>query len=400
MRWYTCTPYPFAGGEDFFARDSGLLSRGFAGIGVESRAVMPGGPNEDDAGDLIRVPYVELENPDWWRSQQLDGVVLYAWGSPGYRKVAAAIRAAGIFLVLNQDSGGLVSPLCGFREWLSELKMVSGAGRIRGGLWRFLVETLKGCSYGLLFTDPLRAVHLRCGDVVAAVSPRALDRYKKLCRIYGGSALANRVALVPHPVNPIFRTGVARKKRLIVAVGRWDDERQKRAGLLMEVARRLLDADPETGFIVVGTATPSLVTWHRQLPARLQARVKMTGQVTPAELATIFQGAQIGYSPSAFESFHIASGEALCSGCSVVAARLPCMAACEWFCSENSGTLAESDSTDGHVAALRSELAAWAMGARDGEEISRVWRSRLLAPEVAKQILRLAKTTIPRESEK
>ena len=42
MRWFTCTPFPFGGGPDFFARDSGLLCRGFRMIGVESMAVMPG----------------------------------------------------------------------------------------------------------------------------------------------------------------------------------------------------------------------------------------------------------------------------------------------------------------------------------------------------------------------
>ena len=73
MRWFTCTPVAFGGGPDFFARDSGLLSRGFQAIGVDSRAVMPGDPAADDEPDLIRTAYADLENQDWWRGHDLDG---------------------------------------------------------------------------------------------------------------------------------------------------------------------------------------------------------------------------------------------------------------------------------------------------------------------------------------
>ena len=131
MRWFTCTPVAFGGGADFFARDSGLLCRGFQSLGIESRAVMPGERKPEDEADLIRTDYANLESADWWRAQHLDGVVLYAWGRPKFRKVAAAIHAAGIFLVLNQDNGGLVSPLAGFRDWLEEQWILAGQGRDR-----------------------------------------------------------------------------------------------------------------------------------------------------------------------------------------------------------------------------------------------------------------------------
>lgn len=101
MRWYTCTPVAFGGGPDFFARDSGLLCRGFQQIGIESCAVMPGPKVPEDEPDLLRTDYANLESAVWWRGHQLDGVVLYAWGSPRYRFVAKAIHEAGIFLVLN-----------------------------------------------------------------------------------------------------------------------------------------------------------------------------------------------------------------------------------------------------------------------------------------------------------
>ncbi|HEY1122189.1 MAG TPA: hypothetical protein VGE67_11340, partial [Haloferula sp.] len=116
-RWFTCTPVAFGGGPDFFARDSGLLCRGFQALGIESRAVMPGERKPEDEPDLIRTDYRNLEDPAWWRCHDLDGVVLYAWGRPKFLRVAEAIRDAGVFLVLNQDSGGLVSPRLNLHAW-------------------------------------------------------------------------------------------------------------------------------------------------------------------------------------------------------------------------------------------------------------------------------------------
>lgn len=48
MRVFTCTPKPFIGNAGHFARESGLFSVGLNLIGVESRAIMPGPPMEDD----------------------------------------------------------------------------------------------------------------------------------------------------------------------------------------------------------------------------------------------------------------------------------------------------------------------------------------------------------------
>jgi hypothetical protein len=135
MRFYTCTPIAFGGGADFFARDSGLLCRGFQSIGIESLTVMPLPSSKEDQHDLIRTEYSNLEDSKWWRDLNLDGVVLYAWGRPRFRKVARAISEAGIFLVLNQDAGGYVSPLEGLRNWMRmEWCGAGGGSGVRGSI--------------------------------------------------------------------------------------------------------------------------------------------------------------------------------------------------------------------------------------------------------------------------
>jgi hypothetical protein len=92
---------------------------------------------------------------------------------------------------------------------------------------------------------------------------------------------------------------------------------------------------------------------------------------------------QVGWCPSAFESFHLASGEALCCGASVVASDSPSLSSFRWFTGDGDGRLAASDDTQGHVDAIVAELAAWREGRRSAEVISRRWSARLHAPAVA-----------------
>ena len=403
MRWFTCTPVAFGGGADFFARDSGLLCRGFQSLGVESRAVMPGAAQPEDLADLIRTEFANLESADWWRSHQLDGVVLYAWGSPRFRKVAAAIRAAGVFLVLNQDNGGLVSPRAGYREWLREQWILAGQGRGMRAWLRALTLAVRGMSAGIFLTDPLRAQHLQAGHVIACVSPKAATYYRKLCHIYGGADLAGRVTVVPHAVEAHFCYSGEPKRRQVACVGLWQNRVQKRPWRLMEVIGSLVAADERVVVVIVGTVTPELADWQRALVASQRDRVQLRGKVGRDGLAAILRESQVFYSPSAFESFGIAAAEALCSGCSVVAGRSVSMASFEWFVTENSGALAAPNTRQAHLETLQCELAGWAMGVRNPQQSAALWGDRLHAGNVAAGILSLkdgltAKT--PREMSK
>mgnify|MGYP002622244604 CR=1 FL=1 len=389
MKWLTCTPVPFPGGEDFFARDSGLLSRGFRSSGVESRAVMPGARREEDLQELIRTDYANLESSEWWRSQQADGVVLYAWGRPKFRKVAQAIHRAGIRLVLSQDSSGMISPRCGLGEWLEAQRIYSGMGRVPGGWRRYAIQVGRGLSVGLLVTDPLRARHLRQGDRIAAVSPKAAEHYRSLCRRYIGEDVGRKVVSIPHPVNPACEAGDLPRERRMVAIGRWDDERQKRTSLLLATAERLLRDDPGLLIDIIGRTPGPLKEWHSRLPSRQRRRITLHGRIPPDAIIGVLQRSRVVHCPSAFESFHIASAEGLCTGCTVVGSRSLCLPSFEWFLSEGDGRFAESDDASGHAAAILGEMEAWDAGRRDPGEIFRRWSGRLHAPQVARQILDL-----------
>ena len=402
LRWFTCTPVAFGGGPDFFARDSGLLCRGFQALGMESRAVMPLPGGANDEADLIRTEYANLESAAWWRSLELDGVVLYAWGSPRFRKVAAAIHEAGVLLVLNQDNGGLISPRCGVADWLREQWILSGQGRGGAAWMRFAKLALRGLTLGLVATDPLRARHLEQGDRIACVSPMAAAYYRRWCRIFGGAELAGRVRVVPHAVEPAFRFRGGTKRRQVACVGRWSDVVQKRPELLMAAVGALTAADGGVEVVIAGERTPALENWHRELDAARRGRIHLAGRLDRTALADLLEGAQVFFSPSAFESFGIAAAEALCCGCSVVAARSLSMASFEWFTGEGAGALADDDDPVRLVRVLQAELAAWERGERDPAAISDLWAGRLHADRVAAALLsdlELGVTAGPRSGE-
>jgi glycosyltransferase involved in cell wall biosynthesis len=383
MRIFTCTPVAFGGGPDFFARDSGLFCRGFQSIGVESRAVMPGERSPDDLSDLTRTAFANLESAEWWRSHRLDGVVLYAWGSPRFRRVAQAIREAGVFLVLNQDSGGLVSPLAGFHGWRKDQRSLSGSGL------RYFRSLAKGLTHGLLVTDPLRAAHLRHGHIIACVSPRAAQHYQRLCWFYGGVDMVDRIRCLPHAVEPRFRFSGGKKERQVICVGRWEDRIQKRPRLLMDTIGRLVAMDEDISVAIVGNPVDKLRNWHNGLPPQQKNRIKILGMITRDELVEALGVSRVFYSPSAFESFGIAAAEALCCGCSVVATESVSMASFEWFVSEESGRLSGIDDASGHADALAAELRVWDDGERNPARISEIWCSRLHADKVALKVVKL-----------
>jgi len=389
MRIFTCTPVAFGGGAVFFARDSGLLCRGFQAIGIDSRAVMPGMVKPEDEGDLIRTEYRNLESADWWRSQNIDSLVLYAWGRPKFRKVAAAIQEAGIFLVLNLDSGGPVSPLAGWRDWVHAQWIYGGHGRGFSSWIRFIKLTLRGLTMGVLMTDPLRARHLKCGNAITCVSPLAAEYFRRLCRIYGGMDLAARVTVIPHAVESRFGYSGREKQRQVACVGRWKDQVQKRRWLLMEVMDMLLSQDDRVNVVIAGEPAQELEAWHHGLGESQRSRVRLAGIIGRNELAALLDESQVFYSPSAYESFGIAAAEALCSGCSVVAGRSITLPAFEWFVSEESGQLAESDACIGHAGALQDELDRWNNGGRNARSISDLWCERLHADRVATRVVEM-----------
>lgn len=386
-RWWTCTPRDFPGDESFFARDSGLLCLGFRRLGVDSRAVLLGERRQDDKAWARRATMSQMECSDWWAGQEIDGVVLYAWGRPEYTRVAEAIRNAGINLVLSQDSGGLVSPTTGFWDWSADRwRLAARWGRLR--LPAFILQVARAFTFGLISQDLRRLDHLSLGHRIAVVSPQAVARYRKFFRFFGRKDLADRLEVLPHPVVSAceFPHGSPEKDRVVMAVGRWSDKAQKRPDRLMEVISRVLKEDARYRFKIFGEPTDGMRQWHQDLSSRERSRVDLRGSVDHSAIISSMGASRILLVPSAFESFHIAAGEAVCCGMTIVSFRSASLPSLQWFAADGGGTLSSTMDTAGLAHALLGEISEWETGDRFPEELSRLWRSQLREEIVAGRV--------------
>jgi glycosyltransferase involved in cell wall biosynthesis len=196
--------------------------------------------------------------------------------------------------------------------------------------------------------------------------------------------------MVPHPVSTLYCfTGNDRmKSEKVVAVGRWDDERQKRPRLLADTIERVLRERAGAEFEIYGSPGHYLPLWHNRLAPQERARVRLAGIQSPDTLAGALRGAMVFLSSSAYEGGQIAAMEALCSGCGFVGCSGPMLACNQWFAGEGFGTLATKATM--LADALLEELKAWDEGRRSPGEIARRWGERVHAPNVARLILQLA----------
>ena len=390
MKAATCTPVDFDASVHFFARDSGLLCRGIQAAGVECIVIMPGKHKPDDAPDLVRCSEDALKDSAWWRSLHLDLVVLYAWGDPRYLAVARAIRHAGIHLVQSLDTAGLVTPYADFTCWTQVSAAKVWMAQTTASCLKEIAKAGRDLIPSLFEYRRLEMINE--SDAVAAVSPPAMDSLAAYARALGCHEIVRKLMVVPHPVSPAMAYQGEIKQNRVVVVGRWgpEDAVQKDPQRTIEVLGRFLARRPNWTAEVIGklsgTHAPLTAHWSRET----QDRLKLTDFLEHEELRENYATSRILLCASRFESFHIASAEAVCCGCSIVLGAHPLLASTAWFTTLDSGTLAPSRSSDDLVEALILESQRWEKGDRSGGNIAAAWSRKLHAPMMAADLLRKA----------
>jgi glycosyltransferase involved in cell wall biosynthesis len=183
-----------------------------------------------------------------------------------------------------------------------------------------------------------------------------------------------------------MRYTAAAKQAAVIAVGRWDDFFQKRPEILINVAVKVLSQHPDVRFIIAGgDAVRCVAEIADRIPS---ARDRVIGyeRLEHDQLCEQMNVSQIALCTSRYESFHIASGEALLCGCSIVAPRSTHLPAFPYFADEGrSGRLAKNN-VAALAAAVLAELEAWRNGERNPALIAQIWSNRLGASAVVKQI--------------
>lgn len=365
---YTCTPISFHADERFWIRDTGLICDHLRFMGVESKCVLclPNHDNDVRTEHVLRVTPRELRSVSWWKQQQLDGVVLYSWALPQFLLIARAVHSAGIPFSIHWDGGGDLLPR-------------------PNSAWCKRIYT--GIKFRIM--DYLRAKHLSYANHVT-IAP-SVCRFLCARSVYQRAHLAEKAVASPCPVSREFNYEGREKENLIIAIGRWDDEKQKRARFLMQTLQRYYQANHgNTATEIYGTITPELQAWHAGMPTAVRELISLKGYLANAMLKDVYQRARIICCTSSHESSHIVSAEALCCGCSVVVTNLPkTLSVLHWYTTRQSGRISEQDTPESLAQALLDENKAWASGERNPESISSYWKQHFHADKVYAGIFNL-----------
>lgn len=359
-RIYTCTPVPFHGNKFFFSRDSGLFCRSLKKWGAESKVIMPLPGYDEDEEDVLRADYRRLESPDWWKSLNLDSLILYSWAAPRYRNIARAIHLAGIHLVIHLD-------------------MSANLHTIRNGSFYSYIRDIA--------VNFFRARHMSYADVLTCSLPLKETLYED---IYYGKSIADKCLIVPSPVaSHFFYDSSMRKERKVVCVGRWSGhavDQVKRPGYLLETVRILTLKDPKIIVEIYGKCDSWFLSQYNKIEANLRDRIQLMGFIENTKLPHIYQKSQVAICTSRSEGTHIASLEALCCGCSIVIPSRKQLQTLHWYASYNSGTISSEDTPESMSDAILTELQLWESGQREPKRFATFFQDMVRVDKVVQRL--------------
>ena len=313
MKILCFTPLPYGDGSGWWGRDLALTVRGFRSLGHEAwlacwRTTHPHDPQGRPA--LLITPQ-EAKSPAWWKKQKPDVVILGLWTLPKYDFFRMAALSATPHVIERADSDGMRTASCGL---LTYAKRRFDYFRDRTYHWPSLLSIPASIFYSFTsilatpWTEARLARTLKLLPAVVVETPHASNLWKSLARRLGADP--SKIHCVPHPIQTdIFKFDPAiQKKNQIISVGRWESY-QKNLPLLLKTLRAFLDKKPTWTALVIGSGLPAKSP-HPQ--------ITFLSLLSPLDLACHMQQSKIFLSTSRYESFGLASVEALACGCTVV----------------------------------------------------------------------------------
>jgi glycosyltransferase involved in cell wall biosynthesis len=383
-RWFSAIPMNYADTGGFWNLQSGLVCLGMRQLGMDSRFVALGEPSERKDMPLITCTLAQMEDANWWRQWNLEGVLLCSWALPCFEPIARAIKNAGAKLNIVLDTGGIVHPRVWPARYLEE-KYCSERDRTKWfpagwALLKTLVALFPARHAGTLR-------HLEHGDFLTLPSPLALQRYRRFLLAVRRPDLVQRLRFIPYPAtSDMTYNSSMRKQPLIVAVGRWQDY-QKGTPELAGVLKRVLSEQPGYFCRIIGAGADRVKKLVQPFSEDCKSRINIMGRVSHEQLPAHYQASQILLSTSHNEGSPNVGGEALCCGCSIVGdIRISSFG---YFCSASSGMLSCDLSVNNLADAVLAEIDAWGRGNRDPVQISATWTARLRPEHIAESFINL-----------
>ena len=194
----------------------------------------------------------------------------------------------------------------------------------------------------------------------------------------------SRFQHVPHPIDEnVFSYAGESKKNTVIAVGRWNSW-QKAWPLTRKALEIFLARNPDYEAVIFGSGLPK---------GSIGERLFSRGICPQEEISKSLREAKILFFASRYESFLLAGGEALCSGCTVIGPNnIP---SAFYFSELIDGPTPPERTAAALASGLETEAHAWSLNKRDPRKISEATRHQIGSLIVAQKILALTSELNP-----
>lgn len=334
----------------------------------------------------------EFYKEEFWLQNDSDVIIAYpffhgAW----YSQLIEKMKSGGKKVLLKLDSDGKIAyPLqrhyhrVPLRERLTIRDVMSDV------FWCLPSKSLKRRKHASVAAEIIKQIDL--SNAVIIESPEALANLNYFLAAWGRIDLIKKTHFIPNPVTPEFVEGeIGQKNKSAVSHGRWEDYSVKNTGLMVETVVAFLTHRQDYKFIIFGTGTDQVKALLNGAPQSIRDRIDVRGYVEHENVKDIVRNARLLFVPSRWESFSIASAEALCAGCSIVGT--PAEALRYLSMQGFSGAIAATFDKEAILAALVQDAAKWDNGNYDPQKIAAFWRPKLDRKTIAKSIENLAKAS-------
>jgi hypothetical protein len=328
---------------------------------------------------------------DFWLKNDSDAIVTYHAQGKSNVPLIEKMKLGGKKVILKLDSDGKIAyPLQRHHHRVPLRERLTIPNLISDVFWRLPSKSLKRRKHAAVAAEITKQIELCSATIIE--SPEALSNLNYFLAAWGRSDLIKKTHFIPNPVTPEFVEGeISKKDNIAVTHGRWDDFTVKNTGVMVETVVEFLTQRQEYRFIIFGSGTDQVKKLLEVAPQNVRDRITIQGFVEHQNVKDILENAKLLFVPSRWESFSIASAEALCTGCSIVGT--PAEALRYLSMQGFSGSIAATFDKEAILAALLQDSIKWDNGKYDPEKIASFWRPILDRKAVAKSIENLARAS-------
>lgn len=375
------------------SKDPGQIPLGLMDNGVDSGIITVAKKELENYKPKFEVTQQAVNDfyGDFWLKNNSEAIVIYHARGKSNVPLMEKMKLGGKKVILKLDSDGKIGyPLQRHHHRVPLRERLTIANLISDAYWRLAPESLKRRKHAAFAAEITKQIELCNATVIE--SPEALSNLNYFLSAWGRSDLIKKTHFIPNPVTPEFVEGeIGKKENIAVTHGRWDDYTVKNTAVMVETVVEFLTQRQDYRFIIFGGGMDRVKKLLDVASQNVKDRITIYGFIEHEKVEGILKGAKILFVPSRWESFSIASAEALCSGCSIVGTPAEAL---RYFSMQGfSGSISATFDKEAIFAALLQDALKWDNDEYNPEKTASFWRPILDRKSVAKSIENLVRAS-------